>query len=277
MYKKILSFEEIKDFKKTILDFYYSEGKSLPWRDTQNPYHILVSEIMLQQTQIDRVLPKYEQWLSLFPTIESLAKASIKTVYEAWSGLGYNRRARFLQEACMMVYTTMNGILPSESSELQKLPGLGSYTAGAVSTFAFNKPNVFIETNIRSVFIFFFYKNQTDVLDKDLLLLIEQTLDTKNPRIWYYALMDYGSMLKKKTINPNRVSKHYQKQSKFEGSHRQARGAFLKYLSSMQNPTIEEIAEASGISYERLKKASIDLINENFVSETKGVFSFYSD
>ena len=207
---------------------YKKEGRShLPWRKTHDPYKILVSEVMLQQTQVDRVLPFYKNFLKQFPTPAALAKASLSKVLKAWQGLGYNRRAKFLQQAAV--------VLAKEGYTGQKLPGVGPYTAGAIEAFAFNKPTVFIETNIRTVFFYYcgkFNFPQGQVSDKELLPLVEKALAKTNlePREFYAALMDYGSYLKKQGIKLNKQSKHYVKQSKFEGSARQLRGAILREL-----------------------------------------------
>lgn len=222
----------------------------MPWRKLgslpadRRAYKILVSEVMLQQTQVERVLPFYKNFLKEFPTAGKLAKAPLSKVLQVWQGLGYNRRAKYLQAAAK--------ILATEGYTGQKLPGVGPYTAGAIEAFAFNKPGVFVETNIRTVFIYFCFekpkknilsgsrapvhlspgKYSSSVSDAELLPLIEEALHkTKlEPRDFYAALMDYGSYLKKKGIKLNTQSKHYVKQSKFEGSARQLRGAILREL-----------------------------------------------
>jgi len=276
-----LTKEKIEEFQHIILTYFNENGRSFPWRETQDPYKILCSELMLQQTQTERVIPKYKAWLERFPTAKDLAAANFSDVLIQWSGLGYNRRARFLQNACKTVVEKFNGEFPHTKNELQKLSGVGPYTSGAVSAFAFNNPEIFIETNIRAVYIFFFYSNKTGVSDSDLLQLIEQTLYKENPRIWYYALMDYGAELKRKIKNPNRKSAHYTKQTKFEGSLRQARGAILRQLtnlSSKQNSpssdelsfqstkiTLKDISKAESIEYERIVKAAESLKMEGFI------------
>jgi A/G-specific adenine glycosylase len=267
-----LSLDEILAFRKTILDYYTVSERKFPWRETVNPYHILVSEMMLQQTQTERVLPKYLEWLTVFPDAETLASAPLSAVLERWAGLGYNRRARFLHEACKIIVSEYKGIFPSDPDALDALPGIGPYTARAISTFAFGIPNVFIETNIRSVYIFFFFSGRTDVSDREILELIGETLDADNPRIWYYALMDYGSTLKKKVGNPNRNSLHYAKQSRFEGSQRQARGAVIRYLNKYAQATVESISETESIPKERIESAVRALQTEGLVAEKDGIY-----
>lgn len=285
MNKVILSAEEIKSFQKKILSFAKLNYREFPWRNTVDPYEIIVSEVMLQQTQTERVVPKYNEWLSAFPNVQSLAKATLAEVLTHWSGLGYNRRARFLQQTAQQIVEKYNGVFPKESSLIDELPGVGEYTAKAVACFAFGAKEVFIETNIRTVFIneFFFGNKQNDtgkkdisldankktIDDKDLLPLIEQTLYKKDIRLWYYALMDYGAQLKKEIVNPNRASNNYAKQSKFEGSLRQARGAIIRQLTKSKSATIEQIAKAENIEVERIAKAYEKLSSEGLI-EKKG-------
>jgi A/G-specific adenine glycosylase len=192
---------------------------------------------MLQQTQTDRVVEKYQLFIKTFPNFRSLAKSPLSKVLQVWQGMGYNRRAISLHKIAQIVVDKYQGKLPESVEELIELPGIGHYTASAIGAFAFNQPTAFIETNIRRVYIHFFFQKKRKVDDKDILPLVEQTVDKKNPREWYYALMDYGVMLGKQVPNPNRKSAHYAKQSKFEGSNRQIRGLILKILLKQPNLT----------------------------------------
>ena len=223
-------------FRREVWEFYRAHGRRLPWRETSDPYAVLVSELMLQQTQVSRVFPKFEAWMARFPDVRSLAEASLSEVLAFWNGLGYNRRAVYLQKAACEVCDRFGGNFPRSEEELRSLPGVGAYTAGAVSAFAFGTPSVFIETNIRTVFIHRFFSDiQEKIDDSQILPLVRQTLDRENPREWYYALMDFGAELKRTVPNPGRKSKHYAKQSKFEGSFRQAlsaRGFVLRRKNS---------------------------------------------
>lgn len=268
-----LSPESIREFQNTIYANYRESGRSFPWRETKDPYRVLVSEIMLQQTQTDRVVPKYLEWLDRFPTLNALAEAPFQDVLERWIGLGYNRRARYLQEACRRIAEEYEGEFPREARELEKLPGIGKYTSAAVSTFAFGIPNAFIETNIRAVFLFFFFKDKVDVSDSDIMVAVEATMDREDPRSWYYALMDYGASLKKRVVNPNRNSKHYTKQSRFSGSLRQARGAIVRYLGKQGNAELSSIAAAEGLPAERIEEAARSLVAEGMVAEADGIYS----
>lgn len=264
----------VAEFQSMILDFYRQEGRSFPWRETRDPYAILVSELMLQQTQTERVVPKYLAWLEAFPTAADLAAAPFPQVLAAWSGLGYNRRAGYLQSACRQVVQELGGVFPSTAKELQRLKGVGAYTAGAVAAFAFNRPEVFIETNIRSVYLFFFYPDQEKVSDAQLMPLIQATLYRSDPRLWYYALMDYGAALKKSTANPNRQSRHYSRQSRFEGSLRQARGAIVRQLSLGGNrpQALEDLAAGAGIDLYRMQGAAESLVSEGMIMQRGNLY-----
>jgi A/G-specific adenine glycosylase len=233
-----LSPAEICEFQQRIYRHYEHSGRMLPWRRTRDPYKILVSEIMLQQTQVERVLAKYEFFLKEFPSLSALAKARLKDVLTAWQGLGYNKRAIALKKIAEHVDNKLAGTFPSDYAALVKLPGIGPATACAVLTFAFDVPTVFIETNIRSVFLYIFFAGERDVRDEKLYPLVECTLDRSNPRTWYYALMDYGAMLKQHFGNPNRNSAHRKEQAPFEGSNRQLRGEIISLI--LANPAITE-------------------------------------
>jgi len=216
-------------FRRRILQHWRTHGRhDLPWRTTSNPYAILLSEVMLQQTQVDRVIPKYRLFLKTFPTFRALARASTRDVLGIWQGLGYNRRAVSLQRCAQVVTQTYRGRVPKTYEALIQLPGIGPYTAGALLAFAFNMPYPMIETNIRRVYLHHYFADMSGVADADLLPIIERTMDRRHPREWYWALMDYGSVLARRVPNPNRRSEHYVRQSKFEGSHRQLRGALVR-------------------------------------------------
>ena len=270
-----LTSSQITSFRKTIWAHFRENGRVFPWRATSDPYAIMVSEFMLQQTQTARVVEKYEAWLSRFPTVQSVAGAELSEVLSLWNGLGYNRRAKFLHEACRTICAEHGGVVPSDAESLDALPGIGAYTARAIATFAFNKAEVFIETNIRSVFIHFFFEAD-EVSDSDILPLVEATLDRSNPRLWYYALMDYGADLKKRGENPSRKSKSYTKQSTFTGSLRQARGAILRQLTKTEHGgaglTLEEIAESEQIDLARLAVAAEKLVEEGMIRGAAGKF-----
>lgn len=259
--------EQLKNFQRTVLSFYEKHGRELPWRipDGQgsfDPYTILVSEIMLQQTQVSRAAAKYHQFLSVFPTVQVLAEARLGNVLREWSGLGYNRRAKYLHEAAITIQSEYDGRFPVTLNMLTKLPGIGKNTAGAVLAYAYNQPAVFIETNIRTVFIYHFFKGSDDVSDAAILPLVEKTLDVQEPRIWYWALMDYGTYLKSSQGNLARRSRHYVRQSAFEGSKRQLRGKILRLLAE-NGLTKDQLAKE--ISDKRLNEAIGDLLREKLI------------
>jgi A/G-specific adenine glycosylase len=222
----------------------------LPWRGTTDPYRIFVSEVMLQQTQVDRVVGKYRQFVRAFPSWRSLARARLDRVLAVWRGLGYNRRALWLKRAAEAVAERHGGRLPRDVHELERLPGVGEATARSIAAFAFNEPTVFIETNIRSVFLHHFFPGRSKVGDCQLLPLVERTLDRRNPARWYSALMDYGVYLKRHHGNPSRRSRHHVRQAPFEGSDRQVRGRILTALLERPGQTRRglqrNMAEARG-------------------------------
>lgn len=226
----LLSAEQIREFREEVYHYYRNHGRELPWRKTNDPYKILISEVMLQQTQVARVIEKYEQIIHTFPDIESLARARLREILFAWQGLGYNRRALYLKKLAEEVVAEFEGRIPSSVDSLMRLPGIGSATANAICAFAFDQPVVFIETNIRTVFIYHFFRDRGGVRDTEILPLVTQTLDSERPRKWYWALMDFGVAVKKKHANPSRVSVQYQKQAPFKGSNRQIRGMILQVL-----------------------------------------------
>ena len=199
----------------------------MPWRKTRNPYRILVSEVMLQQTSVARVTDKYTRFLQAFPNASALATAGTDDLLGAWKGLGYNRRALSLRAAAQVIVSVHGGKVPRSVDELVALPGIGHATAGAVLAYAYDIAIPFVETNIRRVFLHFYFPGEDGVTDARILPLVEKTVDRGNPREWYYALMDYGAMLGKGAVNANRRSLRYRPQKPFEGSFRQLRGAIL--------------------------------------------------
>jgi A/G-specific adenine glycosylase len=210
----------------------------MAWRNTTDPYQIFISEIMLQQTQVERVTTKFPEFIRVFSDFPSLASATLGSILTVWQGMGYNRRAIALQKCAIRVMNEYNGLLPADVDVLATFPGIGRATASSIAAFAFNLPVVFIETNIRRVFIHYFFNDTESVNDAEILPLVKKALYYENPRVWYWALMDLGSALKKTVPNPNRRSVHYTRQSPFEGSDRKIRGTLLKLL--LKNQFLEE-------------------------------------
>lgn len=240
---KKLSKKDTQSFQELIYNYYNENRRSFAWREEISAYRVVVSEIMLQQTQTSRVMHKFEEWMKSFPSFKDLSQASVQQVLSCWQGLGYNRRGLALYEFAKRVEAEFKGVVPANEVVLQTFKGIGPNTAGSICAFAFNKPVVFIETNIRTVFIHSFFKGQKDIHDKQLLPLIEQTLDKDNAREWYYALMDYGVYLKTTLKVSNKASKHYATQSRFEGSRRQMRGAVVRVLSKVHTMSYDELSE----------------------------------
>ncbi|MDB5237543.1 MAG: A/G-specific adenine glycosylase [Parcubacteria group bacterium] len=228
---------DVRRFRKTVWDFYKKHGRhDLPWRTTIDPYRILVSEVMLQQTQVERVRGYYAAWLKRFSSIKALAKAPLADVLITWQGLGYNRRAKMLHDAAKMVIREYEGRMPTDPELLVKLPGIGPYTARAVAAFAANADVVFIETNLRTVVLHEFFSDKKSVSDAEILAILAEAFPKGKSREWYAALMDYGSYLKRSGVKVNAKSATYAKQSSFAGSGRQARGAILKELTNGAAP-----------------------------------------
>ncbi len=266
----LLSPSRVRSFRKKVLGHYQRSGRDLPWRRRATPYRVLVSEIMLQQTQVDRVIEKYKEFLDAFPDFSSLAQASTSTLLGIWSGMGYNRRALALRALAQAVVSVHRGNLPSDPARLMELPGIGPYTAGAVVAFAFNKPVVFMDTNIRRVFIHEFFKDRQGIRDEEIIPLLERTLPRDDARTWYNALMDYGTMLKREHGNTNVRSAHYTRQSPFEDSNRQVRGAILKLLVAHQALTPGQIVRSTGMDPVRIAQNLARLAAEGFIVHRRG-------
>ena len=262
-----------RDFQDKVWAYYRAHGRQFPWRDPSDTYDVLVSEVMLQQTQAERVVPKYLAFLERFPTIEALADASQSEVLQRWQGLGYNRRALNLLKLAKLVRDEHDGALPLAEAALVKLPGIGPYTAAAIAAFAGNQPSVVIETNIRAVYIHEFCGDREGVPDSELIPLIAQTVDAEDPRGWYSALMDYGAMLKKSGINPSRRSKHYTRQGPFKGSNRQIRGAVLRALMGERTLDVTAVSRELGVSPDRIRTAVEQLEREGFLTRRRGQYA----
>jgi A/G-specific adenine glycosylase len=265
-----ISERQIARFREHILAWFFANGRDLPWRHTGDPYHILVSEIMLQQTQVGRVAQKYPEFLSAFPACHDLAVAPLPAVLAAWQGMGYNRRAIALSSCARTIEERHGGVVPRDPEVLATLPGIGAATAGSIAAFAYNLPVVFIETNIRRVFIHHFFTGRTGVTDDEIRPLAKRALDRKNPRQWYSALMDYGTMLKSSLPNPNRRSAHYSKQAAFAGSDREIRGRILRTLLGCPGLNEEEIATRTGNDRERVRRIIGRLVEEGFLERDCG-------
>jgi A/G-specific adenine glycosylase len=243
--------------------------RDMPWRDDTRPYYILVSELMLQQTQVDRVIPKFNAFIQAFPDEKALAAAPLAEVLKLWSGLGYNRRAKFLHDAAKKIVSDFGGVFPDNKPDLLTLPGVGQGTAGAIMTYAFNQPAAFIETNVRTVYFHHFFMDDASVADSQLLPIIQATIDHEHPREFYWALMDYGSWLKRSGIGRLDQSKHYKKQSPLRGSVREVRGQIVRYLTK-HDATLATLRHDLAAD-ERFGPALQGLLDDGLVTQTNTI------
>lgn len=218
------------DFQELIWQKGHELYREMPWRQDTRPYFVLVSELMLQQTQVARVIPKFEAFIATFSNVESLARASLSDILRQWQGLGYNRRAKYLQESAKLIVTGFGGEFPETEADLLRLPGVGKNTAGAIRAYSFNQPAIFIETNIRTVYIHHFFAEEASVNDSQIQQKLLETIDYEHPREFYQALMDYGTWLKANGVQNSKRSHHYKKQSPLKGSVREVRGQIVAQL-----------------------------------------------
>lgn len=243
--------------------------RQMPWREDTRPYYVLVSELMLQQTQVSRVVPKFNAFIEALPNELALARASLADVLKLWQGLGYNRRAKFLHESAKKIVTEFNNEFPS-GVDMLTLPGVGKNTFGAIQAYAFNQPSLYIETNIRTVYIHHFFDDHETVDDTLIMSKLAETIDHEHPREFYWALMDYGNWLKSQGVKNISQSKHYKKQSPLEGSIRQVRGHIIKALSEkdMSADELKTAVSADG----RFDQALSGLIADQLVTTSSGVY-----
>ena len=268
---------KIKILKRVVWRHYQKHGRhDLLWRnlpagrqERNNPYRILVSEVMLQQTQVNRVLPIYAEFTKRFPTAKALARAPLSSVLRAWQGLGYNRRAKMLHEAAKKLASRKISTAP----ELEMLPGIGPYTARAIAAFAYNQDVIVIETNIRTAIIHHFFPKKKKVSDKEIEKILMRVLPKGKAREWYSALMDYGAYLKRSGILHNFRSKKYVKQSTFSGSLREARGAVLRELSRGVRTPARLTGLLGTARLAQVRRALLNLLAEGLVQKRGRVFS----
>ena len=267
--------ERLQDFCQQVWRMGAEHARDdLPWRFLDDPYAVYVSEVMLQQTQVPRVLKYWPRFLALFPTVDALASASNADVLEQWQGLGYNRRALALKRSADICSVEYGGRMPDTYEELLALPGIGPATAAGIMAFAYQKPGVYLETNIRSVFIHEFFPESKKVSDRQLAPLVQRCCSLERPREWYYALLDWGAWLKSTGVNPNRRSSAYTRQSSFEGSHRQKRSFLLREVLASGGTTAtqllavlnkhEQAAQRPELDSDTVEKLLDELVDEGF-------------
>jgi A/G-specific adenine glycosylase len=258
---KPITTQRIQSFRAKLLRFYRTQGRDLPWRRTTDPYCICVSELMLQQTQVERVLPKYQAWLANWPDWAALSRATNRELLAAWSGLGYNRRALYLGKLAQAIMTKYKGAMPDEAEQLRALPGIGPYTANAILIFAFNRPTITIDTNIRKVLLYEFGL-PAGTPKRELEALAQRALPRGRARDWHNALMDYARIRLPRRI-PSIPA--LSRQSRFEGSLRQIRGEIVRQLTSRKSVTVSRIAKALGRSEEDVRRATEALQRDGVV------------
>ena len=254
--------------------------RDLPWRRTRDPYEIWLSEVMLQQTQVARVETRWVEWLDRFPSVFALAEAGTAEVLSVWQGMGYNRRALALKRAADICSAEYGGALPTGVEALRALPGIGDATAAGITAFSADVPCVYIETNVRAVFIHEFFPEAERVTDKELRPLVERACPGEDVRGWYYALLDVGAHLKKTHANPSRKAAAYTRQSAFEGSRRQKRAWVLREVMARPGLSTAEIhrslntaelaAGRDRVSGEELDSILAALSKEGFFSFADG-------
>ena len=285
--------DSLKQFEKLVLTRGCELYRNLAWRNTYDPYAIWISEVMLQQTQVKRVEGRWQRWMLQYPTVEALAKADIADVVEEWQGMGYNRRALYLHKAANIIASEFDEF-PHDTKALESLPSIGPSTAAGIKAFAFNEHSVYLETNVRTVFLHELFPDAEEVPDKVLIPYVSQTCpaDASNPDVtpksWYYALLDYGAYLKKIVPNPSRRSKSYNKQSKFEGSHRQKRAEVLRVMIDGRaageccmpldklHGVLNSIEVSNGrqaVRTSEFNKIIDELVREGFIQENNGIIT----
>lgn len=251
--------------------------RDLPWRNTRDTYAIWISEVMLQQTQVARVLTRWERFMARFPTVDALASAAVVDVVEEWQGMGYNRRALALKRAADICSTEFGGALPEGVDALRALPGIGEATAAGITAFSRDVPCTYIETNVRAVFIDRFFPHAERVTDKELRPLVEAACPAEDVRGWYYALLDVGAELKRTKTNPSRRAASYTRQSAFEGSRRQKRAWLVREV--MASPGIagdELLGRLNRVEREAGREAVAEDVFASIMDDLakEGFFSF---
>ena len=259
------SVDDVRVFQEKIMQWWEENARDLPWRSDNSPYNVLVSEIMLQQTQVNRVVPKYLEFLRKFPTIEDLATADTKQLLQVWSGLGYNRRAVWLKEAARQIVD--RGEFPRTIEELRDLKGIGPYTSQSILIFAFNRNLAAVDTNIRRVLIASGFADE-EMSSSQLQSVADDLLLQGKSSDWHNALMDYGSLVL--TSSSTSISPQ-SKQPRFNGSTRQLRGAIIRILTNSETLSLNELIShlnSEDIHCEDVNPVIDQLLAERLVERT---------
>ncbi|MHA2171787.1 MAG: Fe-S cluster assembly protein HesB [Candidatus Kariarchaeaceae archaeon] len=240
--------------------------REFPWRIIASPYEVLVSEFMLQQTQAKRVIPKFQEFLHKFPSLESLSLASNKEVLEVWSGLGYNRRAIWLRNAAQIIFQ-LDGF-PTDPKDLIGIKGIGKYTAYAIPIFAFNLDYATVDTNIRRILIYEGFADET-TKEKELFDIAKALLPRGKSRDYHSALMDYGSL---ELTSRNTSIKSKNNPQPFRGSFREVRGQIIKLLMRHDNLSIHDISLKLNYPKNQVKNVLQSLLKDHMIYNTAKKF-----
>ena len=296
--------EKKQAFNRTLFSWHKDHYRDMPWRNTRDPYHILISEIMLPQTQVDRVRTKYTDFLKRFPTVRVLAKAPLGEVLRAWSGLGYNRRARYLHDCAKKIVHEYSGKFPNDLEELKRLPGIGLSTAGALLAFSFGEDEPMIDTNIRRILVRVFFggkrskkirgrtlginSSRSDLVsfphvpsDKGLYIFAKSLIPKGKGRIWNYAMLDLGATSCTARNHSDRCPlmrlhgevgdfRYKKPQKKFHGSRRFYRGKILSLLTERKRVAPLQLGKAVALPTSALRDILRDLKRERLVVSSRG-------
>lgn len=260
-----LNSQDIELFRERIFDFYQSNRRSFPWRETTDRYAVMVSEIMLQQTQAERVSGKYMAWMERFPDTKALSSASLRDVLALWSGLGYNSRCQRLQSCAKVIMDRFDGVVPASPEVLKTLPGIGEYSCRSIPVFADNLDVAAVDTNIRRIIIHEFTLPE-DIPKREIQAAADQLLPKSRSREWHNALMDYGSLC---LTSRSTGIRPLTRQSKFQYSKRWYRGRLLKELVSSEFLLLEELEEKYGTCPWGLQEIINELVGEGLVDESE--------
>lgn len=262
-----ISETRIRKFHEKIFTWWKKNKRSLPWRETTNPYYIMISEIMLQQTQVNRSIEKYLEFIDKYPTIKDLAEASVSSVLKSWSGLGYNRRALWLHEAANQIVKLKD--FPETPEELQKLKGIGPYTSRSILIFAFNYDIATVDTNIRRILIAEnFAKEETK--EKELFIIAQKLLPKGKARDWHNALMDFGSLVltsAKTGIKPKTTTSRNSKEN------RRFRGIIVKYLTRNSKALKERMIKNCNIPTEKIDDILEGLLADGLIIKIRKYYA----
>ena len=271
-----LSTGRIVSFQHKIFSWWTTHKRDLPWRHTRDPYRIMISEVMLQQTQVLRVLPKYREFIERFPTVVDLAKATSADVLRIWKGMGYNRRALYLHRTAKIICDQYNGHFPINYELLTTLPGLGTYTARAILVFAFKQEVPLVDTNIRQIITHFFFNDQPQ---KESVIeeVARQLVPSGKSWEWHQALMDYGALRLARARSGSLIKASRRTSVPFKDSNRFFRGRIIDRLREgdiRESKLASEFKKKYGKSDDFLKSILQELEADGLISRSKaGIIS----